>query len=118
MCARIFLNGDGKGKGTHISLFFVVMKGEYDAWLEWPFPCKITLKLLAQDGNAHITETFSPDPNSSSFRCPSSEMNIASGVPLFARQQKVEDGPYIKSNCIFVQVIVDTSILGNSKHFK
>jgi len=117
MCARIYLNGDGQGKGTHISLFFVVMKGEYDALLEWPFPCKITLKLLAQEGNAHIAEAFRPDPNSSSFRRPSSEMNIASGVPLFANQQKVMSGPYKKNNCIFVQVIVDTSILANSLHF-
>lgn len=27
MCARIYLNGDGIGKGTHISIFFVVMRG-------------------------------------------------------------------------------------------
>ena len=28
MCARIYLNGDGIGKNTHISLFFVSMRGE------------------------------------------------------------------------------------------
>lgn len=33
MCARIYLNGDGIGKGTHISIFFVVMRGQYDALL-------------------------------------------------------------------------------------
>ena len=27
MCARIYLDGDGMGKGTHASLYFVVMKG-------------------------------------------------------------------------------------------
>ena len=116
MCAKIYLNGEGKGKKTHISLFFVVMKGEYDAFLKWPFPCKIALKLLAQDGNAHITEAFRPDSNLSSFRRPSSEMNIASGAPLFVSQLKLKYGPYIKDNCIFIQVIVDTSILGNSEH--
>jgi len=26
MCARIYLNGDGVGRGTHLSLFFVVMQ--------------------------------------------------------------------------------------------
>ena len=31
MCSRIYLNGDGMGRGTHISLFFVVMRGQYDA---------------------------------------------------------------------------------------
>ena len=27
MCAKIYMNGDGFGKGSHLSLFFVVMKG-------------------------------------------------------------------------------------------
>jgi len=116
MCAKIYLNGDNKGKGTHVSLFFVVMKGEYDAWLEWPFPCKFILKLLAHDGNAHIAVGFCPVPNSSSFRRPSTEMNIASGLSSFVSLQKLMKGPYIKNDCIFVQVIVDTSILANSLH--
>jgi len=29
------------GKGTHVSLFFVVMKGDYDALLPWPFRHKV-----------------------------------------------------------------------------
>jgi TNF receptor-associated factor 3 len=28
MCAKIYINGDGFGKGSHLSLFFVVMRGE------------------------------------------------------------------------------------------
>jgi hypothetical protein len=28
MCAKIYMNGDGFGKGSHLSLFFVVMRGE------------------------------------------------------------------------------------------
>ena len=27
MCCRIYLNGDGLGKGKYVSLFFVLMKG-------------------------------------------------------------------------------------------
>lgn len=41
VCLRIYLNGDGTGKGTHVSLFFVVMKGDYDALLPWPFRHKV-----------------------------------------------------------------------------
>jgi hypothetical protein len=32
LCARIYLNGDGMGKNSHISLFIVVMKGKF-VWL-------------------------------------------------------------------------------------
>uniref|UniRef100_H9GCC0 TNF receptor-associated factor n=1 Tax=Anolis carolinensis TaxID=28377 RepID=H9GCC0_ANOCA len=41
MCLRIYLNGDGTGRGTHLSLFFVVMRGPCDALLRWPFNQKV-----------------------------------------------------------------------------
>lgn len=41
MCLRIYLNGDGTGRGTHLSLFFVVMKGPNDPLLRWPFNQKV-----------------------------------------------------------------------------
>uniref|UniRef100_A0A673XYD0 TNF receptor-associated factor n=1 Tax=Salmo trutta TaxID=8032 RepID=A0A673XYD0_SALTR len=37
MCLRIYLNGDGTGRASHLSLFFVVMRGHSDALLKWPF---------------------------------------------------------------------------------
>lgn len=41
MCLRIYLNGDGTGRGSHLSLFFVVMRGLSDALLKWPFNQKV-----------------------------------------------------------------------------
>lgn len=38
------MNGDGTGKRTHLSLFIVIMKGEYDALLPWPFRNKVRTK--------------------------------------------------------------------------
>lgn len=43
MCLRIYLNGDGTGRGSHLSLFFVVMRGHSDALLKWPFNQKVIL---------------------------------------------------------------------------
>ncbi|XP_067895067.1 TNF receptor-associated factor 3 isoform X2 [Heterodontus francisci] len=112
MCARVYLNGDGMGKGTHLSLFFVVMRGEYDALLPWPFKQKVTLMLLDQGPtNRHLGDAFKPDPNSSSFKKPIGEMNIASGCPLFVAQTVLESGTYIKDDTIFIKVVVDTSDL-------
>ncbi|XP_028294687.1 TNF receptor-associated factor 3 isoform X2 [Gouania willdenowi] len=112
MCARVYLNGDGMGKGTHLSLFFVVMRGEYDALLPWPFKQKVTLMLMDQSpSRKHLGDAFKPDPNSSSFRRPGAEMNIASGCPLFVSQSVLETGSYIKDDTIFIKVTVDTSDL-------
>ena len=50
MCIRAYLNGDGSGYKTHLSLFFVLMKGEYDALLRWPFDYKVSMILVGKKG--------------------------------------------------------------------
>lgn len=40
VCARVYPNGDGVGKNSHLSIFFVVMRGEFDSLLLWPFHYK------------------------------------------------------------------------------
>uniref|UniRef100_A0A4W5L7B9 TNF receptor-associated factor n=1 Tax=Hucho hucho TaxID=62062 RepID=A0A4W5L7B9_9TELE len=70
MCLRIYLNGDGTGRGSHLSLFFVVMRGLSDALLKWPFNQKVTLMLLDQSNREHIIDAFRPDITSSSFQRP------------------------------------------------
>ena len=107
MCARIYLNGDGMGKGTHISLFFVLMRGEYDPLLRWPFRQKVTFMLLDQDNVEHVIDAFRPDPNSSSFQRPRRETNIASGCPLFLPLANLNNHAYIKDDAMFIKVIVD-----------
>ncbi|XP_062609235.1 TNF receptor-associated factor 3-like [Saccostrea cucullata] len=110
MCARVYLNGDGMGKGTHLSLFFVVMRGEYDALLPWPFQQKVSLMLLDQDNfRRHVCDTFQPDTTSSSFKRPTTEMNVATGCPLFISHSVLETKTYLKDDTIFIKVKVDTS---------
>ena len=111
MCARIYLNGDGMGKDTHISLFFVVMRGQYDALLRWPFRQKVILILLDQDNIEHVTNAFKPDPNSSSFQKPRRKMNIASGCPLFRPLSDLDKHAYVRDDTMFVKIIVDISDL-------
>ena len=107
MCAKIYMNGDGFGKGSHLSLFFVVMKGDYDALQTWPFQKKITMMLLDQGNGDHMIDAFHSDPQSSSFQRPKSDMNIASGSPLFMPLDSLSNRQYIKDDVMFVKIIVD-----------
>lgn len=108
MCARVYLNGDGVGKGTHLSLFFVVQRGEYDALLPWPFKQKVSLMLLDQDnGTRHLVDSFRPDITSSSFKRPTSEMNVASGCPLFVSHSVLETPTFLQEDTIYIKVVVD-----------
>ncbi|KAK0063444.1 TNF receptor-associated factor 2 [Biomphalaria pfeifferi] len=110
MCARIYPNGDGIGKGTHISLFFVIMRGHFDALLPWPFSQKVTLMMIDQNHKEHIVDAFKPDPTSSSFKRPTTEMNIASGCPLFLPLEKLHNRQhgYLRDDTLFVKILVDT----------
>ncbi|XP_077354730.1 TNF receptor-associated factor 2 [Festucalex cinctus] len=108
MCLRLYLNGDGTGRGTHLSLFFVVMRGRCDALLKWPFSQKVTLMLLDQNNREHIIDAFRPDISSTSFQRPAGEMNIASGCPLFCPLGKLAGkSPYLRDDTIFIKAIVD-----------
>ncbi|XP_061055569.1 TNF receptor-associated factor 2 isoform X1 [Eubalaena glacialis] len=108
MCLRAYLNGDGTGRGTHLSLFFVLMKGPHDALLRWPFNQKVTLMLLDQNNREHVIDAFRPDVTSSSFQRPVSDMNIASGCPLFCPVSKMEaKNSYVRDDAIFIKAIVD-----------
>ena len=105
--ARLYPNGDGMGKGTHLSIFFVIMRGECDALLPWPFNQKVYFKLIDQDRVQDACDSFRPDANSSSFIRPKSDMNIASGCPTFISHAGLQEGGYIREDTMYVSVAVD-----------
>ena len=45
MYLRVYANGSGEGKGTHVSVFVFLMRGEYDDLLKWPFRGDVTIQL-------------------------------------------------------------------------
>ena len=55
MLCRIYPNGYGDGKGTHLSVSIEVLEGRYDKQLHWPFQGTIAFELLNQlgDDNHH-----------------------------------------------------------------
>ena len=62
---RLFVDANGHDlvKGTHVSVFFNLMKGDNDNNLKWPFKGTIKVSLLNQleDGQHHTAEVWSPN---------------------------------------------------------
>ena len=58
-CFEVYPSGYGKGKGTYISAFVHLMRGEFDNQLKWPFRGKIVIYLLDQEskGETLLLET-------------------------------------------------------------
>ena len=111
LCIRTYLNGDGVGFGTHVSIFIVLMKGEYDNLMTWPFIHKVSLVIIDQDQKKHIVFVFKPSATSLSFQKPIDDMNTASGVPRFAETSILTNSEtgYVKDDVMFIQAIIDTS---------
>lgn len=110
MRARLYLHGDGNARRTHISLFFLLMKGDYDVLLPWPFGYKVTFCLFDQTGNnRHIIDSFRPDTKSNSFQRPKTETNVASGIPKFFPLPMIQqdDNAYVRDDTLFLKIIVD-----------
>lgn len=69
---------------------------------------QVTLMLLDQNNREHIIDAFRPDVSSTSFQRPISEMNIASGCPLFCPLAKLAGkSSYLRDDTIFIKAIVD-----------
>jgi TNF receptor-associated factor 2 len=94
MCLRLYLNGDGDTRDTHLSLFFVLLRGDYDAILKWPFPYKVTFYLIDHStvnaSQCHITDSFWPDLSLNCFQRPDSSMNNAYGIKTFYSLEQLE----------------------------
>ena len=113
LCLRLYMDGDGSGKGTHLSFFLTIMRGEYDALLTWPFRQSVTLALINQDKQRDIVQSFRPEPSSSSFQRPRKEMNVASGCPMFAPVSVLNNPSFVKDDCMFLRCQISTVGLEN-----
>ena len=106
-CIRLYLHGDGMGRATHISIFFVVMKSEYDELLPWPMKKRVEFELINRENEANnVIETFISNPKSSSFQRPTKNMNVATGCPTFISIDQFLNGGFVKDNCAFIRTTV------------
>ncbi|CAF1607600.1 unnamed protein product [Adineta steineri] len=109
LCLRLYLNGDGNARGTHLSLFLVIMRNEFDAIIHWPFKYKIIFTLLNQLQSNSPSKSFWLDVNLTSFHSPTADMNIACGIPKFFRLDIFEQtyDEYVQNDTMFIKVEVD-----------
>ena len=115
MSLHIYPNGNGTGKGTHISCFVCLMPGEYDDILEWPFRGEITVELLnqLQDSN-HQRNVLKLDGFTSQNFCKrvvGKEYGQGYGFPTFIPQSELfcessQMCQYFKDDTLYFRVSV------------
>lgn len=98
-CFQLYLNGSGIGEGSHMSLFLMILKGEFDEYLQWPFTHKVTFKLINQTGSADIIHTFQPDP----VMKPESDAGPGIGCLQFVSHSELKKRGYVEDNTMFIE---------------
>ena len=107
-CLRAYLDGDGLGRNTHLSVFIVLMKTDHDSILEWPFQKKVKFTLINQQNRKlDVTEKMVASKDSQSFQRPKNEMNVASGCPLFISLDRLDAEGFLKEDALFFDVTVE-----------
>ena len=100
-------NGFGSGKNTHLSVYLIIMLGEYDAMLTWPFHKKVTFTLVDQQENANdrenIVDSFNSDTTLKSFKRPVTKENTGWGNPKFISHNELQERRYTVDDTIFIQ---------------
>lgn len=106
-CARLHLNGDGIGEKTHISLYFILMKSQFDEILPWPMQKSITIQLLNFKNEADsVIQRYVSNSKSSNFQRPTENMNVALCYPTLIPIEQFLNGGFIQDNCVFIRVTV------------
>ena len=60
MAIEVSANGEGVGRGTHVSVYIRIMHGEFDDILRWPLRASVTIQLISQSGAGADYEMTTP----------------------------------------------------------
>ena len=113
LCLSVDANGSEDGKGTHISMYVNLMKGEFDEHLRWPFRgnVKVVLCNLRQsEGSIVESIMFGYDtPPEVSGRVHGEVAESGLGIPKFIEHAQLGFNPsknteFLKNNCLCLKV--------------
>ena len=116
MCICVYANGaGGDGKGTHVSVYAFLMKGDNDDSLTWPFTGTVKIELLNQlEDTNHHTYTIGPFSADFGGRVVKGERGKGGGMPQFIRHAKLDynsdkNCQYLKDDTLIFRVTVQVS---------
>jgi len=110
----IYPNDDRGKVNTHLSVYIVVMEGEYDAILPWPFNKKVNFTLIDQQEDPvereNVTIHLMAGNHPKNFARPrKNDISIGCGFSEFVTHDKLHSRRYIVDDTLFLQVEVGPS---------
>lgn len=107
LCLCIYPAGDNNQ--GFLSLYFVIMKGQFDEVLQWPFQKRVYLTLLNTKGGHGVMKNIEPDPRLHYFHRPEDPRNVGYGYPKFIQITRLlhEESEFVAGGSIFLRCRVD-----------
>ena len=111
-CLKMYANGYGSGKGSHITITAVIMKGQRDSSLKWPFTGTIIVEILNWlENKEHCKRTISIDKSDKINRVSKGEYGKDHGLFKFVPHSSLSYNPttntlYLHEDCICFRVQV------------
>lgn len=114
MCISVDAGGSEEGRGTHVSVYVNLMKGEYDDHLKWPFKGSIVLELCNQrsySGNLQENIMFTYDASEIAQRVTAGEVaEQGLGIPTFIEHNQLgynlkKNVEFLKHDCLRFRVV-------------
>lgn len=97
MRLRLDINGYGEGINSHMSLFLVLMKGEYDSQLTWPLNVEVSFTLL----NMSESENHVRTARLQQFSRPTATNFVFDGMKQFIGQKMTSR--FVFNNKMFIK---------------
>ena len=118
MYLSVNANGHGRGKGTHVSVFAYLMRGEFDAHLKWPFRGSVVLQLCNQLQDKYhcgVTIDFSKTPDPKYISRVTSVSQCGLGTRTLVAHKDLNFNPvnncqYLKDDCLHFRIITVESL--------
>ena len=118
LCIKVDANGlhVNCGKGTHVSIYLRLMRGEYDDDLQWPFQGSVSLQLLNQleDRKHHsgILDAYKCTPELIKRVVDKERAQLGPGLPEFIAHTElvVKNCQYLKNNQLRIRVCQATNL--------
>ena len=108
MGIRIYPNGVGSGRGTHVAIFIHLMKSTLDDLLDWPYDGTITVSVLDRSGSrarSDFSRIIQAKPNLLAFQQPHEAIcRTGYGYERFARIQEFFGPRYVKDNTLVLKI--------------
>ena len=120
MCLNVVANGIGDGKGTHVSMFACLMRGEFDQFLKWPFQGSIVIQLCNQlEDKYHCGDTINfnrrTDPKNTIRVISGERAESGWGTHTLVAHSDLNFNPanncqYLKDDCLHFRIITVESL--------